>query len=133
PVRGLGNGRVCRGRTAAGLGQPLRERGSLSLVDWEASTRARTAVFRNLFEDFASTDLTSHPAIGLAADFATFCSDRCAALQVHALFEALHQARLKADPQPNWNQWPAIWRDPRSAVVEEFTAQNRREILFHCF
>jgi 4-alpha-glucanotransferase len=134
PVSVLGNERVARARTAAGLDQSLRELSSSSVVDWEASTRAKMAVFRCLFEDFATTDLSSHPAIGLAADFAKFCTDCGAALQEHALFEALHRARLKADPaQPNWNQWSAIWRDPCSAAVGEFAAQHRHEILFHCF
>ena len=130
----LGNERVARARTTAGLDLPIRELESSPIVDWGASTRAKMAVLRRLFEDFAATDLAANPTIGLAADFATFCSDGGAALQEHALFEALHQARLNADPQQlNWNQWPAIWRDPRSAAVGEFTAQNRREILFHCF
>ena len=130
----LGNERVARARTTAGVDLPIGELESSSLVDWEASTRAKMAILRRLFEDFATTDLAANPAIGLTADFAAFCSDRGAALQKHALFEALHQARLKAAPeQPDWNQWPTIWRDPRSAAVEDFTAQNRREILFHCF
>lgn len=130
----LGNERVARARTTAGLDLPIRELESSSLVDWEASTRVKMAVLHRLFEDFAATDLATNPANGLAADFGTFCSDRGVALQEHALFEALHQTRLKADPQqPNWNQWPAIWRDSRSAAVGEFTAQNRRGILFHCF
>jgi 4-alpha-glucanotransferase len=130
----LGNERVARAWTTAGLDLPLRELESSSIIDWEASTRAKMAVLRRLFEDFAATDLAANPATGLAADFARFCSDRGVALQEHALFEALHQARLKADPQqPDWNQWPAIWRDPRSAAVGKFTAQNQREVLFHCF
>jgi 4-alpha-glucanotransferase len=130
----LGNERIARARTTAGVDLPISELESSSLVDWEASTRAKMAVLRHLFEDFAATDLSANPAIGLAGDFGTFCSDRGATLQEHALFEALHQARLEADPeQPNWNRWPAIWRDPRSAAVGKFAAQNRREILFHCF
>jgi 4-alpha-glucanotransferase len=130
----LGDERIARARAAAGLDLAIRELESSSLINWEQSTRAKMALLRHLFEDFATTDLAANPAIGLAADFATFCSDRGVALQKHALFEALHQARLKAAPeQPDWNQWPAIWRDPHSAAVEEFTAQNRREILFHCF
>jgi 4-alpha-glucanotransferase len=130
----LGSERIARARSTVGLDMPIGELESSSLVNWEASTRAKMAVLRRLFEDFATTDLAANPAIGLARDFGTFCSDRGAALQEHALFEALHQARLEADPeQPNWNQWPAIWRDPRSAAVGKFTAQNRREILFHCF
>jgi 4-alpha-glucanotransferase len=130
----LGDQRTARARTTAGLDLPIRELESSSLIDWEVSTRGKMAVLRRLFEDFATTDLAANPAIGLAADFAIFCRDRGVALQNHALFEALHQARLKAAPaQRDWNQWPAMWRDPRSAAVEEFTAQNRREILFHCF
>jgi 4-alpha-glucanotransferase len=130
----LGSERIARARSTVGLDMPIGELESSSLVNWEASTRAKMAVLRRLFEDFATTDLAANPAIGLARDFGTFCSDRGAALQEHALFEALHQARLEADPeQPNWNRWPAIWRDPRSAAVGKFAAQNRREILFHCF
>jgi 4-alpha-glucanotransferase len=130
----VGAERVARARTAAGLGRPMSELESSPIIDWEVSTRVKMDILRRLFDDFAATDLAANPAIGVAADFATFCSDRGAALQAHALFEALHRARLEADPQqPNWNQWPAIWRDPRNAAIEEFAAQNRREILFHCF
>jgi len=128
----LGEERVARART--GLDVPLHELESSSLVDWEVSTRAKIAILRRLFEDFAITELATNPTVGLAADFVKFCSDRGAALEKHALFEVLHQTRLKAAPeQPNWNQWPAIWRDPCSAAVREFSAQNGWEILFHCF
>src|SRR5205807_2005299 len=72
----LGNERVARARTTAGLDGPIRELESSSVVDWEASTRAKMAVLRCLFEDFAATDLAANPAIGRAADFTTFCSDR---------------------------------------------------------
>jgi 4-alpha-glucanotransferase len=130
----LGDERMTRARTTAGLDLPLRELESSSVVDWKVSTQAKMAILRGMFEDFAAIDLAANPAVGLAADFATFCNDRGETLQEHALFEALHQARLKADPQQlNWNQWPAMWRDPGSAAVAKFTAQNRREILFHCF
>jgi 4-alpha-glucanotransferase len=130
----LGEECVARARTRTGLDLPLHRLESSSLVDWEVSTRAKNAILRRLFEDFANTDLALNPTIDLAGDFAKFCSDRGAALQKHALFEALYQTRLKAAPErPNWNQWPAIWRDPCSAAVREFTAQNGREILFHCF
>jgi 4-alpha-glucanotransferase len=129
----LGDERMARARTTAGLDLPIRELESSPVIDWEASTQAKMAILRGMFEDFAATDL-ANPAVGLAADFARFCNDRGETLQEHALFEALQQARLKADPQRlNWNQWPAIWRDPGSAAVAKFTAQNRREILFHCF
>jgi 4-alpha-glucanotransferase len=130
----LGEERIARARTAAGLDLPIRELESSPVVDWKASTQVKMATLHRLFEDFAVTDLAADPAVGLAADFLTFCTDRGAALQAHALFEALHRARLETDPQQlNWNEWPAIWRDPRSAAVEEFSAQNQREILFHCF
>jgi 4-alpha-glucanotransferase len=130
----LGNERVARARTTAGVDLAIRELDKSSLVDWAVSTRVKMAVLRSLFEDFAATDLVANPAVGLAADFAEFCADRGEALQEHASFEALHEARLKADSeQPNWNHWPAIWRDPGSSAVRDFTAQNGREILFHCF
>ena len=130
----LGEERVARARIAAGVAFSARELESSSLIDWRVSAQVKMAVLRCLFEDFAATDLAANPRVGLASDFANFCAARGSALQQHAAFEALHQARLKTNPETsNWQDWPATWRDPRSATVGEFIAKNRREISFHCF
>ena len=125
---------MARARVAAGVAFSARELESSSLIDWRVSAQVKMAVLRCLFEDLAATDLAANPILGLASDFANFCDARGSALQQHAAFEALHQARLKTNPETsNWQDWPATWRDPRSATVGEFIAKNRREILFHCF
>ena len=130
----LGEDRVARARIAAGVAFSARELESSSLIDWRVSAQVKMAVLRCLFEDFAATDLAANSKVGLASDFANFCAARGSALQQHAAFEALHQARLKTNPETsNWQDWPATWRDPRSATVGEFIAKNRREISFHCF
>ena len=56
------------------------------------------------------------------------------ALEHHALFEALQEARLQADPSAwSWRSWPVEWRDPESEAVRRFAEKNQREILFHIF
>jgi 4-alpha-glucanotransferase len=131
----LGEERVARARIAAGVACSARELESSALIDWRVSTRVKMAVLCCLFEDFVATDLASDPIVGLASDFANFSTARGSALREHALFEALHQARQKTGPetQQNWQDWPAIWRDPRSATVRQFIEENRREISFQCF
>ena len=128
----LGEERVARARS--GFTYSARELENSALIDWRASARAKMGVLCCLFEDFATTDLAANPAVGLAGNFANYCIERGSALQQHASFEALHQARLKADPEAShWKDWPAAWRDPHSATVREFIEKNRRQILFHCF
>jgi 4-alpha-glucanotransferase len=130
----LGEERIVRARIASGLGLSAREGEALSLIDWKASTRAKMTVLRGLFEDFAATDLASNPPTDLAIDFIKFCAERGSALEEHALFEALHKARLQTDPEAsNWRDWPASWRDPRSPAIRDFSEKNQHAILFRCF
>jgi 4-alpha-glucanotransferase len=130
----LGAERAAKARAAAGLAAAAREAEASALINWTVSARHKMSVFRCLFDDFAATDLVASPMTELAADFAKFRAARGAALEAHALFEALHGARLQADRQTwNWRDWPAQWRNPQSAAVRSFAENNPGEILFHIF
>jgi 4-alpha-glucanotransferase len=69
----------------------------------------------------------------LSEDFAQFRAAHGSALAEHALFEALHDASLRAGREWNWQNWPTHWRDPQSSAVREFAGENEREILFYSF
>jgi 4-alpha-glucanotransferase len=130
----LGAERTARARVAAGLGMTERDSEASSLIDWPASGSAKLSVLRCLFDDFSVTDFAANPPTDLALDFAEFRTARGAALEGHAVFEALHGARLQADREAwNWRTWPAEWRAPTSAAVRTFAEKNQSEVLFHMF
>jgi 4-alpha-glucanotransferase len=92
------------------------------------------AVFRRLFEEFLVRDFSAAPRTALGKDFTQFRASQGPALAAHALFEALHAARLRADARDwNWQTWSPGWRDPSSRGVRDFAAANQQEILFHSF
>ena len=129
-----GQARVAEALSEAGSGALAAELEALAEVDWARATRAKMAMFRRLFDDFCDRETAGGAATALAADFAEFQNGAGAPLQDHALFEALHAARLKEDPAAwNWRDWPAPWRDPRSDAVKSFAQQSQYEIRFHCF
>lgn len=104
-----------------------------ALIDWPASTNAKLAIFRRLFEDFAAIDLASG-ATPLASDFVQFRASRGKLLEDHARFEALQAQMLRENPSLwSWTDWPEEWRDPNSAAVANFASKNAHEIDFHCF
>jgi 4-alpha-glucanotransferase len=109
------------------------EGGAGELIDWPRASRQKMAMFRRLFERFVEDDLSTDVGTRLAEDFSQFRAECGAPLAEHALFEALHAARLSADRDWNWQDWPAQWRDPHSSAVREFASENEREILFHSF
>ena len=134
PAALFGSARVDQARTAAGVGFAGRQTEASTLINWQIASTAKLSVLRCLFEDFAGTDLAADPKTNLAADLARFRIERGKSLEQHATFEALHGAKLQADPEMgNWQTWPAEWRDPHSAAVLSFAKKNQSEILFHIF
>ena len=80
----------------------------------------KMAVFRQLFEDFFRPRFSVEPATALAKDFMRFCATHDAALSGHALFEALHAARLQMD-QNEWN-----WQDLARGMARSRKPSVRR-------
>ncbi|WP_293374222.1 4-alpha-glucanotransferase [Nevskia sp.] len=99
---------------------------SLELVDWPRAARLRLKIARRLLAGF---DQLSD---ALRADCAAFIEAGGAALLDHARFEALHGHFLGlAPPLWRWTDWPAEYRNPRSAEVEVFAAEQAAEVAFH--
>ena len=125
----FGQGRVAAAVRAAGVGEALQRCESLTLVDWPEGGRAKLAVLQALFDGF-----DAGAGDGLAHDFADFVRAGGSLLEDHARFEALHAARLAADPDDrDWRRWPAALRDPAGTAVAEFAAAHDREVRFHLF
>jgi 4-alpha-glucanotransferase len=113
-------------------GQAAGELERTSTIDWPRAAQSKLSVFRHLFDDFLSVDLTVKSK--LAVDFMQFRSARGDLLEQHARFEALHAHRFSQDRGAwSWLSWPAEWRDPSSPAVADFACRHEREILFHCF
>jgi 4-alpha-glucanotransferase len=128
----FGEACVAKARSEA-IEEDKGEGGAGALIDWQRSSRQKTAMFRRLFDRFVQEDLSTDVGTRLGEDFSQFRAERGAPLAEHALFETLHAARLSADHNWNWQDWPPQWRDPHSGAVREFTSENEREILFHSF
>lgn len=129
PAALFGAGRVAAAIRAAGVAEALRRGESRTLIDWPDAAWAKLALFRALFDGF-----DAEAGGGLAEEFAGFVRAGGSLLQDHARFEALHAARLAADPADrDWRRWPAALRDPRSSAVAEFAAAQDREVRFHLF
>lgn len=130
----FGEARVAKVIRESGLIDEMRKLERQREIDWPTAAEIKLKLFRALFEDFSSRELGSDAASGLATDFARFQGANGDLLYGHALFEALHAARLSDDPAKwHWLGWLPEWRDPRSAAVQDFALGNAREILFHCF
>jgi 4-alpha-glucanotransferase len=128
----FGDERVAKAKTdAARRKSGLQD--EASLINWPRATRLKMAVFRRLFEEFLR-DFSIDPCTTLGKDFTQFRASQGPALAAHALFEALHAARLRADARDwNWQTWSPEWRDPSSRAVRDFATANERDILFHSF
>jgi len=102
---------------------------ALDLIDWPASTRARLARLRELYEAFLKVAPDE-----LRNAFTAFRAEGGTSLESHARFEALHAAQLARDPARwHWRDWPAALRDPESAEVAAFAEANAEEVGYHAF
>jgi 4-alpha-glucanotransferase len=103
-------------------------------IDWPQSSHVKMSVLRRLFDDFQANELAALSTNPLAADFAAFRAQGGSMLEDHARFETVQSAMLKADARDaSWADWPAEWRDPRSATIRDFARQNAQDVLFNTF
>jgi 4-alpha-glucanotransferase len=130
----FGEARVAKSRSDIGASREASDLEEAALIDWPRSGRIKMRILRRLFDDFFATDLANKPPSALATDFAEFRAANGSLLAAHALFEALHAAKLKADPNAwNWQEWPDEWRDPFGAAARGFAKKNEGEVLFYSF
>lgn len=126
PADVFGAERVARVTAELGLEAERDALERLELIDWPAAAHQKLRVLRALHAGWTELPRSEQ------ADFAAFTAERGAALRDHACFEALH-AQFLAQPVPlwNWREWPAPFRDPRSAEVTAFAAAQADELHFH--
>lgn len=103
------------------------------LIDWPKAAAQKFALLRALFNTFW-TDLHEHPDEPRCRDFLKFRRDAGAAVESHALFEALSAERAHLDPlRPGWRNWPSDLRNPASPAVAAFASVHAQDIAFHAF
>jgi 4-alpha-glucanotransferase len=102
------------------------------LIDWPTAARAKYALLRRLYDDFAAKDLVQ-PDSSVATDFHAFEREGGDRLHEHALFEVLHHHWFSTKRSWNWREWPAPWHSRDSDDVRRFAAEHADAIRFHVF
>lgn len=129
----FGDARTQKAAAAAAASDANGHSSQRRLIDWPAAAKMKMAMLRRLFEDFSASDLAAG-GNALALDFSRFRETGGGPLRDHAVFEALHAARLAVEPAAwAWTSWPPERRDPYSKTVESFALSHQKEITFHCF
>lgn len=103
--------------TATGVAAP-------DLIDWATAIPDRLAGLRRLFD--AMPD-------GLQGALEAFRVDGGAALERHAVFDALHAHFFASSQARGWQDWPTAFQDPDSAAVAQFAAEHRVDCDFYLF
>jgi 4-alpha-glucanotransferase len=113
------------------LDEEMKRLEGLALIDWPAATRTRHALLRALFAKLRGNDPSLET---VRAEFQSVAADPQPMQRGHAVFEALHAARLREAPNEwHWRDWPAGLRDPDSAEVIAFAQAHEDEIAYQIF
>ncbi|MBP2300498.1 4-alpha-glucanotransferase [Azospirillum picis] len=107
--------------------QALADARQAELIDYSAVAALKLPVLEALHARFHALP-GDHPR---KAAYAAFRQEMGAALERHALFDALHEHFFRADPsQWMWRSWPAAFQDPESAEVAAFAAEHAARVDF---
>jgi len=99
------------------------------LIDYAAVARLKDEIFRAIFTDFVAR-CAREPSHPLVARFAQFSKERGEALRRFAIYQALSCRPGFGD---NWIRWPAEFRDPASAAVQDFARAEPLAVAYHEF
>jgi 4-alpha-glucanotransferase len=99
------------------------------LVDYPAVARVKRTALENRFSAFCEHDFRARTERALA--FEAFCSERGAALEDFAIYEALSEALVANGHPCGWHVWPDEYRTPDSGLVRRFAKENGARVLFH--
>jgi 4-alpha-glucanotransferase len=112
------------GVDASGLGDAVTAARDAELTDYPAVARVKLAGLRAAFAGFRAQTSASR-----RADFEIYRNEQGDALLRFSCFEVLRRQRA---PEP-WPQWPEPWRQPDSAMLNRFRADNLDECEFQEF
>ncbi len=98
-------------------------------VDYQGVADCKLPVLELLYRRFID-----HAAPRDREAFERFCEARGDALQLHAIYDTLHEYYLRQDMQIwGWPVWPEQYRDPASPAVAEFAAEHADRVRYYQF
>jgi len=116
-------------RADAAFERELEQARAAPLVDYPAVTACKIRVFELLYGHFRDQHLARDDEY--AAEFHRFQQAGGKRLRQFATFEALRGHFGAASPaQASWHAWPEPFRDPASADVATFAAQNSDRVTY---
>lgn len=115
-----------------GIKRELEELERSPLIDWPKAARAKLALLNCLWAERGDALLAGEGVLGKS--YTEFCRRHGAALEQHAVFEAIHAEQYGADPNHwHWRTWPTQLQNPNNSAVQRFAAENRHRVGFHSF
>ncbi len=107
----------------------LQELRATENVDYSGAASCKFRVLEILFENFAQNHLASDSE--RAAAYNQFLEEQGAALEQHAVYDALHEYFFNQDMALwGWPVWPEGYRNPNSPQVRKFTAANSARVEY---
>jgi 4-alpha-glucanotransferase len=104
------------------IAEPSDFQGEGELVAWQEAGAAKLQALRRAFETFGSS-----------RDLMQFRQLAGIGLERHAVFEALQDKLSGQFGHRDWRHWREAYRDPSSAEVQRFAADNENAIAFHAY
>jgi 4-alpha-glucanotransferase len=105
--------------------EQLKKLEKARLIDWQASWGLRLKLLRQLFIQFERDT-------ALQKAFSEFRLQGGAALEQHAIYEALHE-KLRDQEGDDWRRWPVEYSNPSNTEVRKFAQDFADEVTFHTF
>ncbi len=112
-----------------GTARALDELREARWLDYEAVWTLKSSVLEELYRAFRTTHLDRDTDRGRA--FRDYVARESAALDDFATFQALEESLGGSPRERSWQDWPAEFRDPRSAGVAEFRERNAERVDYH--
>jgi 4-alpha-glucanotransferase len=100
-------------------------------VDYQRVMELKLPLLEALFRVFLARHRGAGTERGRA--YALYKEEQGSALERFATFLALDRHFAREGRRMPWQEWPAEFRDPRSAAVERYRAVNRDAIEFNCY
>lgn len=102
----------------------LRRLRKPTFVDYDGVARVKLDVLRSIWRERSGVDDEAQ---------AGFIEKASAALQRHALFEALSEHMVAAGHGSGWTRWPADYAQPYSPAVQAFAREHSDRVAFHAW
>lgn len=103
-----------------------------ALVDYPGVAAAKLEVLDLLYRQFRDEHLAAGTA--RAAAFATWRVERGRNIELHAVFDALHEhLAVTGVATDGWQTWPRKYRDPGARAVAAFAAASAERVTFYAW